>query len=136
MKIIGFNFTKIHIEKKSDNLKDLKLESPTVDILEVKQLKSSLFEVKEDVFEIKFSYNIKYSPDVATISLAGTLLAMVDPKTAKDLVKQWKDKKLPDEHKILVFNVILKKSNLKAMELEDELNLPLHIPLPSVREFK
>jgi hypothetical protein len=59
---------------------------------------------------------------------------MAESKIIKDFIKQWKQKKLPEEHRILIFNVILKKSNLKAMQLEDELNLPLHIPLPSVKE--
>ena len=136
MKVIGFNFTKINVEKKSDNFKDLKIESPSIDINEISEIKANFLEVKEDVFEIKFSFKVKYSPDIADLVLSGVMLVMVDEKTAKELVKQWKDKKLPEEHKLLIFNVILKKSNLKAMQLEDELNLPLHLPLPSVREFK
>jgi hypothetical protein len=31
-----------------------------------------------------------------------------------------------------MFNIVLKKSTIKALELEDELNLPYHIPIPKV----
>lgn len=135
MKIIGFNFTRINMEKFSDDYKDLKI-STHIDIVDVKQTKSEIIQTKEVLFEIKFNYNIDYEPKIAKISFSGNLLFLVDPKTAKSFVKQWKDKKFPEEHKITLFNVILKKTNLRSLQLEDELNLPLHISLPSLKEPK
>jgi len=134
MKIIGFNFNKICIEKLSENLKDLKLNS-NIDIKNVNKLKQELFHTKEDVIEIKFGYEVDYSPNIAKISLEGNVILLVDPKTSKKFIKEWKDKKIPEENKLIIFNVIMKKSNLKAIQLEDELNLPLHISLPSVKEI-
>jgi len=133
MKVIGFNFKKINAEKNSDNFKDLKINT-NINILNVKPIKSEVFQPKEELVEVEFDYTINYNPNIAKVFLSGVVLVMVDLKIAKEFIKQWKKKKLPDEHKVLIFNVILKKSNLKAMQLEDELNLPLHIPLPSVRE--
>ena len=135
MKIIGFNFDKIHIEKISDTRKDLKINT-NVDITDVKSSKQKLFQTKEEVIEIKFSYEVDYSPDIAKISLSGHVVLLIDSKTAKKFVKEWKNKKLPEEHRLIIFNVIMKKSNLKAIQLEDEMNLPLHISLPSVKEMK
>lgn len=135
MKIIGFNFDKIHIEKISDERKDLKINT-NVDITDVKSSKQKLFQTKEEVIEIKFSYEVDYSPDIAKISLSGHVVLLIDSKTAKNFVKEWKNKKLPEEHRLIIFNVIMKKSNLKAIQLEDEMNLPLHISLPSVKEMK
>ena len=135
MKIIGFNFDKIHIEKISDTRKDLKINT-NVDITDVKSSKQKLFQTKEEVIEIKFSYEVDYSPDIAKISLSGHVVLLIDSKTAKNFVKEWKNKKLPEEHRLIIFNVIMKKSNLKAIQLEDEMNLPLHISLPSVKEMK
>ena len=43
--------------------------------------------------------------------------------------------KIPEEYKLTIFNIIMKKSNLKAIQLEDEMNLPLHISLPSIKEI-
>jgi len=135
MKIIGFNFNKICIEKLSDKLKELKINT-NIDIKRVKQLKQDLFQTKEEVLEVKFGYEVDYSPDIAKISLSGNIVLLVDSKTTKKFLKEWKNKKVPEEYKLTIFNVIMKKSNLKAIQLEDEMNLPLHISLPSVKEIK
>ena len=135
MKIIGFNFNKVCIERFSDNLKGLKT-STSIDIENVKQLKQELFHTKEEVIEVKFSYNVNYSPDIAKISLSGHIILLIDPKTAKKFTKEWKNKKIPEEYKFIIFNVIMKKSTLKSIQLEDEMNLPLHISLPSLKETK
>ena len=133
MKIVGFSFRKLNIEKTSDKFESLKINT-NIDITNVKQIKPEIFQSKEEIVEVEFDYFINYDPDIAKLSLSGTILVMAESKIIKDFIKQWKQKKLPEEHRILIFNVILKKSNLKAMQLEDELNLPLHIPLPSVKE--
>lgn len=135
MKIIGFNFNKINVERLSDKFEKLKINT-NVDLTDVKEVKPEVFKTKEDIVEIKFNYSVNYEPKIAQISLSGTVLVMADEKTTKSFLSHWRDKKLPDEHKILLFNVILKKSNLKAMQLEDELNLPLHVTLPSVKEIR
>jgi len=135
MKIIGFNFNKISIERFSDKLKDLKINS-NIDIKNVAQLKQELFHTKEEIIEVKFGYGVDYSPNIAKISLAGNIILLVDSKTAKKFIKEWKNKKIPEEHKLTIFNVVMKKANLKSIQLEDEMNLPLHINLPSVKEIK
>jgi len=135
MKIIGFNFNKVCIERFSDNLKGLKT-STSIDVENVKPLKQELFHTKEEVIEVKFSYNVNYSPDIAKVSLSGNIILLIDPKTAKKFTKEWKNKKIPEEYKFIIFNVIMKKSTLKSIQLEDEMNLPLHISLPSLKETK
>ena len=135
MKIIGFNFTRVNIEKFLEDYAGLKINT-NIDIVDVKETKSEILQTKEVLLEIKFKYNIDYQPKIAEISFSGNLLALMDQKTAKSFLKQWKDKKFPDEHKLIIFNVILKKTNLRALQLEDELNLPLHVSLPSIKEPK
>jgi|TARA_Y100000310_G_scaffold167546_3_gene167450 hypothetical protein len=135
MKIIGFNFNKISIERFTDKLEELKINT-NVDIKNVKQLKQELFHTKEEVVEIIFGYDVDYSPDIAKVYLSGNIILLVDSKTASEFIKEWKNKKIPEKYKLTIFNVILKKSNLKSIQLEDEMNLPLHISLPSVKEIK
>lgn len=132
MRIIGFNFTKIKIERLKDTTEELKIKTE-IDIPELKELKSSPLNTKEEVIEIKFLYRILYEPGFAIVELEGKLLMALEPKTAKEVVKQWKKKKMPEDFRVLLFNAILKKSVLKALELEDELNLPLHMPMPTFR---
>ncbi len=133
MRIIGFNFNKINIEKLNDKVENLKINTK-IDVPEIKSIKSDFFKTKEELIEVKFTYSISYDPDFAKIELAGVVLLAIEPKIAKDILKEWNDKKMPEDFKITLFNVILRKSNLKALQLEDEMNLPIHIQLPSLRK--
>ena len=52
----------------------------------------------------------------------------------KEVLEDWKKKKLSDSFQEILFNIILRKANIKALELEEELNLPFHINLPSIKK--
>src|SRR3989339_158645 len=101
MKLIGFNFSKISINKESDNFKGLKINT-NINILE---------------FE-------------------GNILIETDVESMKDIIRKWGTKKISEDFKIVLFNIILRKCNIKSLQLEDEMNLPLHINLPSVQKEK
>ena len=136
MKVIGFNFTKINIERLKDTLEpseQLKI-STQIDVPELKDVKSDILKTKEEILAAKFVYGVNYDPGFAKVELEGKILMALDSKTAKEVLKQWKKKKMPDDFRILLFNVILKKSSLKALDLEEELNLPLHMPMPSFKK--
>lgn len=135
MKLIGFNFTKINSEKKESqtNLKDVKVKT-NLNISNIEEINSNLLNTKEQVLRVNFIYNIDYSPDYASVNFSGNLILSLEPKKAKEVLKKWKEKKIDEELKVSVFNIILKKSNIKALQLEDEMNLPLHFPLPSVKK--
>ena len=45
----------------------------------------------------------------------------------------WKDKKMPDDFRNTLFNLILRKASLKALQLEEEMNLPIHMQLPTLK---
>jgi hypothetical protein len=132
MKLLGFNFDKISIEKLSGKLENLKIDTQ-IDIPEIKSVDSDLFKIKEDLLGIRFVFKINYEPECAKVELLGNLLLSVDSKTSKDVLKQWKEKKMPDDFRVTLFNLILRKSSLQALKLEEELNLPLHLPFPSIR---
>ena len=133
MKIIGFNFDKINIEKLSGKTeKNLKVKT-NIDISEIKEIKSENTMVKESIIAAQFIFNINYEPDFAKINFSGNVLFSVDSKLSKEILKQWEDKKMPEEFRVLLFNVILRKANLKALQLEEEMNFPLHVPMPSLK---
>ncbi len=133
MKIIGFSFNKINIEKFNDKVENLKINTK-IDVSEIKNIKSDFFKTKEEIIEVKFTYDINYDPDFAKIELAGMILLAIEPKAVKDILKEWKNKKMSEDFRITLFNIILRKSNLKALQLEDEMNLPIHISLPMIRK--
>ncbi len=137
MRIVGFNFTKISVEelKKDYKTGELKIKT-SIDISEIKEIKSDFLKTKDQVLDIDFSFTVDYNPEVAKVDLKGRLFLAVESKQAKEILKQWKKKKIADEFRRLLFNIILKKSTLKALSLEEELNLPLHMPLPSFKRKK
>ena len=131
---MGFNFDKISIEKKADSLKGINI-STKIDITNMEILESEIVK-NEKLVKIQFNYEVLYNPSIAEVSIGGSILFAFDEEKAKEVVKSWKDKKMTEDFRISLFNFILRKSNVKALELEDQIGLPLHIPLPSVQKQK
>ena len=74
--------------------------------------------------------------DIASLKFHGNLLISVDSKASKrDIWINGKKRRLPEEFKLDIFNLIFKKASLKALQFEEELNLPPHIPLPSLNQL-
>ena len=132
MRIAGFNFKKISVEKLSDKPGELKINTK-IDILDIKSIKSDFIKTKEELLGIDFSYVVDYDPDFAKIEFRGSIVVSIDFREGKEVLKQWKDKQMPGQFQVNLFNIILRKSNIKALELEDEMNLPLHVPFPSLK---
>src|SRR3989344_9598861 len=133
MKILGFNFKKISVEKTSDTYENIKVDTH-IDISKIEKIDLDFFKGKEEVLSIHFTYKIDYSPSIAQIELKGIILLAVDQKKAKEVLDEWKNKKIPEEIKFPLFNTIIKKSSIKSLQLEDEMNLPLHFPFPSLKK--
>ena len=136
MRVMGFNFSKISIEKFSDKLDKLdKLKIKTnIDISDIQSIENKILQTKESLLAIKFVYIVDYDPSFAKIELSGTILFEIESKLAKEIIDNWKNKNIPEDFKLTLFNLILRKSNVKALQLEDDLNLPLHISLPSLKK--
>jgi len=135
MKLIGFEFRKINAERINNSLKDLKIGT-NIDIKELNNIKPKSYKGKEEILEVVFNYIVDYSPSIAKIELTGKIILSLEPKLIKDVLNEWKDKKMPMEFKIALFNTILTKSGVKALSIEDELKLPYHIPFPKLTNKK
>lgn len=133
MKLIGFNFTKIGVEKSKERVDSVKFNTK-IDILSIDSLKSDLFKTKEELLKIDFVYSVIYDPDFAKLELAGNIILSVEPKIAREVLNGWKDKKTSEDFRISMFNVILRRANIKALQLEEDVGLPPHIPLPSLNK--
>ncbi len=133
MNFLGFNLNSIFAEKKSENNSDVKVESK-LDIEDINKIKIQNLSETKDFIKVDFLFKVFYKPDFAKISLKGDLLFSLEEDLSKKVLKEWKKKKIPEEFKNFLFNIILKKATIKAIELEDFLNLPSHIPLPSLKD--
>mgnify|MGYP001581842508 CR=1 FL=1 len=131
MRPVGFNFNKISIEKFKELGGELKFNTK-IDISSISPLKSDLIKIKDEPIKIDFVYSILYEPEFAKLELAGTIILSVEPKIAREVLRGWKDKELNEDFRLFIFNIILRKANIKALSLEEELNLPPHIPLPTL----
>ena len=132
MKVVGFNYAKISIDKKKNPDNSLKIET-NVTVLDIKEADSKLLKTKETILEISFEYTINYNPGFAKIDLDGKFILTADPKNAKEVLTLWKKKELSPSFRISLFNAILKKTASKALQLEDELNLPPHFSPPVLK---
>lgn len=131
MRLVGFDFKKISIERLKDQADNLKFNTK-IDVSAIDTIKSDIFRSKEELLKVDFIYSVLYEPEFAKIELTGNIILAVEPRVAREVLRGWKDKQTSEEFRIFMFNIILRKANIKALQLEDELGLPLHIPLPTL----
>ena len=135
MRLITFKFNKISIEKLSDSFNEVKINSK-INISDIDVLRSEAIKREEDVIQVNFNYSILYNPEIAKIDFKGRVLLVTDKEKAKEIEEMWRNKKMTEEFRITLFNIILRKANIKALELEEEIGLPLHVPLPTLKKQK
>jgi hypothetical protein len=133
MQVIGFGFDKISAEKKASkpNVQNVNISS-NVDIKSISQEEINILKDKHTL-KFEFEFLIDYKPDFANILFKGYVVLVVEKDESKNILKKWKSKKIPDDIRLPLFNLIMTKCNLRALQLEEELNLPTHIPLPRLK---
>jgi hypothetical protein len=138
MKIIGFIFTKLHANRKPE-FKSRTTREIKVDFIDVKEEKNE--ELRADIINsVSFSYSVQYNePEakkaniLAEVLIEGKVIISLDKNEAKEFSKSWKKKDINPVFKAALFNVILRKCTPRALDLEDHLNLPSHLPFPQVK---
>jgi hypothetical protein len=132
--IIGLNFNKVLIEK-SKNPEKLKVSKVNTKA-SLPTLEEEKIEVPEKkAFRVTFSFSIDYEPNLAKLLIEGSILSLGDEKEVQEILESWKKKKdINIKTRTEILNYVLMKCNLKALSLEDEFNLPPHIPMPRVQE--
>ncbi|AJF62443.1 MAG: hypothetical protein QT11_C0001G0294 [archaeon GW2011_AR20] len=142
MPFIGFNFDKISAEREVDEVKGNINVKHSFNIKDVREEKVNL-DKKQDVLKFTFEFSLNYEPGLGSIKIEGHLLYIDEQKKMNEMVKGWKkEKKISPEIIQGLFNTIIARSNIKALQLEQDLNLPPHLPMPkltrekkSVREY-
>mgnify|MGYP001614650279 FL=1 len=89
MRVVGFNFDKISIERLKDRTEKLNIKT-NIDVSELKSLESDILKTKESLLQAKFSYSVNYEPDYAKVDLRGTAIISIEEKQAKEVTKEWK----------------------------------------------
>jgi hypothetical protein len=134
MTIVGFNFSKILVEKNKSSVGKIDIAN-NVSITEVKEAKLNLGKSKKIGLEFQFLFTSKYKPEIGKIELRGKVIYMDNEETVKKVLKSWeKDKKVPRELLSNLYNTILRKCNIEAIILSRDIQLPPPIPLPKVKQ--
>ena len=129
MKIIGFSLIKISIKRKEDLQGELKIDQN----IDIKDIQKETVPISSDsAIKIKFGFTIDYSNDSAKLEFEGFLIVLPDKSELDKFLDAWKNKQLPEDTKLPIFNFIMGKCNVKALSLEDDLALPTHIPMPRI----
>ncbi|MSS74763.1 hypothetical protein EXS73_00915 [Candidatus Pacearchaeota archaeon] len=136
MRLIGFNFTQIAAERKNTLQPGMNINT-NLELTDVQEEKIDMLKDKTPL-KVSFSQTVIYSSskeakkqeECAKITFAGSMLIAASSEDAKELLKSWKKKEVPSGIKIPLFNIILTKCSVKALQLQEELNLPLHPQLP------
>lgn len=129
MRIIGFNLSKILVEKKEKFPEKLQI-SQNINIKEIQKEKIPISD--EEALKIDFQFTVSYSESFANLEFHGNIILLPSKEQLKSFLKSWKEKEVPEDLRVPIFNFIMNKCNIKALSLEDELGLPLHIPMPRV----
>jgi len=129
IKLAGFKYSKIVVERNDELKGELKI-TPNINIKSVEKFKSD--NSKQELLQVEFKFAIDYS-SLGNVELDGRMFLSVDPKTMKDAIDGFKDKKLDSEINLIILNAIMQKASIKALELEEEMNLPPHVQLPRLQ---
>lgn len=131
MQVVGFNFNNISAEKKKENSQGKISINSNISIDEIKKEKIDVFKGK-NTLKFSFTFTITYNPNLAEFIFKGSILTIVEDKEEKEILKKFKKKKVEDKYRIPLFNIILTRSSIKALQLEEDLQLPTHIPFPRI----
>lgn len=136
MKVIGFNLDEMH-SKKSFDFKHMAISTDVL-FTEVEKTKVDLIKDNE-ALKIEFKFTVSYkdsekkdSQEKNEVTISGNILLMVSKEEAKDFLKSWKSKEIPRDKALTLYNFVLKKCSIKALQLEEDTNLPFHIPFPQI----
>lgn len=138
MKVIGFNTTRIHA------LKELEIPKSSIntDIL-FTNIEKEKFEMLKDTEAVKASFRFaimfrdqdKKDSKQNEVSFEGSLLLALEKEEAKEFLKAWKKREVPKDKVLPLYNFILRKCSVRALQLEEELGLPSHIPFPQIKNM-
>jgi hypothetical protein len=133
MKIIGFAISKIEAERKKPI--DSKVSIKTG--INIKNISSEEINIS-DKPSLKFDFEsvLSYEPSLANITISGSVIILDDKEEGKSILDDWKKKKFEHPLKLPLYNFIMEKCTIKALQLEEDLGIPFHIPFPKLTASK
>ncbi len=132
MAIIGFNFTRMLIERKAPVKGKISIKN-NVAIKNVEKKEFTFGKNKQTGLRFVFEFVCEYDPKIADITLEGEVIDIQDDKRCDTILAEWKKtKKLEPAMMSNILNQVLSKANIQALILSKDMGLPPPIPMPKV----
>jgi len=137
MQVVGFNFTKVSSEKSINFQRGITI-STNIEFTDMEKEKSPILK-ESDIIKLLFKYSVIYGDKEkkeekqGEILFEGLVLLSTEKEETKSFTKSWKKKGIPKGSTVPLYNFILKKCSVKALQMEEEIGLPSHLPLPQVK---
>ena len=135
MPVVGFNFSKVNVERNSQAAAAGKVDvSNNISLTDVSEATVNIGSSKEKGVKVSFEFTTKYEPNIGNMLFSGDILYLADAKKQQEVLSGWKkDKKLPKDVMAEILNSVLIKCNVEALILSRDVNLPTPIPLPRIQ---
>ncbi len=133
MSIVGFNFTKVAVERTGQVEGEMSIDN-NVRLLDVEEIPLGSDD-KNKGLRLKFEYTADYKPDMGTMAFHGEVLEMLPADEAAEAVDKWK--KDGAIHKDLMkrfVNAVFRRCTVLAILQGREVNLPPPVRLPRLKE--
>jgi hypothetical protein len=136
MQIIGFNFTKISAEK-APSFKRTSINTH-IQFSDMEKEKNDLLK-DSDIIKLKFNFSVNYGDTdkeeekMGCVMFEGLMVLSTNKDETKEFTKSWKKKQIPKEYTVPLYNFILRRCSIKALQLEEDVSLPMHLPFPQVK---
>ena len=133
MPIVGFHLEKTIAERSKKLQKGMKathnITITSVQNEDIEMGKTS----KKPGLKFTFEYNVDYQPKIGRVLIEGSVLYLDDEKIVKGIMGDWKkDKNLNPEVSAQILNTAIVRCTIKALSMAQEVNLPPHMPIPTV----
>ena len=126
LKLLGSRFTSVSA-KKNDEFEGKLSINTNLRITNMEQNNES-----DTTMKVDYTFKIDYA-DLGEIELVGRMFVGGESDSITEMVKGWEEKKFDTPEQAAVTNIIIQKVSIKAFELEEELGLPIHVRLPTVK---
>jgi len=137
MRVISCIFDTISVEKKKELGKDATVNTD-MKILDIKPASFEMF--NNNSLSVNFQFKINYKPDYANLLFEGKLIILMDEnedKFMESVLDNWKKKIVIEDFQIPLLQIIFSKCCVKALLLEEFVNLPTHIQtVPKISKDK
>ena len=133
MKYAGFRLNKIEAEKTEEKKSGNINVNSNFHLGEFKKEESSK-DAKKPIYGFEFTYSVDYE-NTAKISFKGVIYIEIDSSEDKNLLKDLEKPgyKLSDNDlRKFILDVVLARTHVECLHLEERLGLPFHIQSPRV----